>query len=258
MKSRSCRLPFLFLLPALAGSAATQAAVMLVGRDSALNGGYLIGAGPVVLTGGGSDAETSLAQRAALEITGGDEAAGTLLGQPWTAAAAFTAGHDFLVEASPAGRTRFASTGSTTASTTTTGGGVGGTGVRNPGNRLELQFTLDSPTEYALQVTASDSNADNTVGGVQLGVFTGSIWAPLVNFADTTDFQEDVLPAGLYRLVATASAQADANETVFSGWSYDVTFTPVPEPVTAGLMAAALGLAAAARRARPGRRGLLP
>jgi hypothetical protein len=258
MKSRSRRLPFLFLLPALAGPAATRAAVVLTGRDSVLNGSYLLGAGPVVLSGGAAEAETSLTQRTALEITGGDAAEGTLHGLPWTAASSFTAGHDFLAESS-GGQTRFASTGSTTASTATTGAGVGTTNVRNPGNRLELQFTVDGPTLYALQATASDSNDDNTFGGVQLALRQGDdIWVPIVLLTDTTALSEGELAAGTYRLVGEAFAQADANETVFSGWSYDVTFTPVPEPVTAGLAAAVLGLSAAARWARSGRRGLRP
>jgi hypothetical protein len=129
--------------------------------------------------------------------------------------------------------------------------------VRNPGNRLELHFTIDTPTAYVFQGAVADSNTISTGASVAIERFNGSVWVGLRDniLRDTSFVRQGELDPGLYRFVAEASARAQSDVSLAtSSWNTTLSFAPVPLPPASGLFGSAIaGLFSLARANRKSR-----
>jgi hypothetical protein len=233
------------------------ATVLLVDRQSTLSASYLFGAGPDITGANDGDSETSLTDRPSLLIQDGASDSGILNGNAWQASVTYRAEQTFSALVSAGQLVSLTSRGEVLA----TAGAVNAAvtmNVRNPGNRLELYFTVDAPTRYVFEGDVSDSNVQSTVAGVAIerqGLGWGAV--PGTSFADTVFRKEGELPAGSFRVVGVASARADANDPLAaSGWEFTLSFgpAPVPEPGTAMLGLAGFALLTGLRAVQSGLR----
>lgn len=240
-------------LLAMAGPA--MAAAALSGRSSELAGQYLIGAGGDTEAASAADSEVSTEDRPALQIDLVGEKSGITSGTPWTATAALSAGHQFLVDERGGALARLTSTGSSTSFAQASWPALAFAAVPGSGNELILEFSVDAPTPYGLSATvsASGTTAQDISATVELQVLTlrwGSVQIVSTALGHATEWREGVLQPGQYRMRSVAGVEAfhSAQTSASASWAYDLTLAPVPEPGTLALAAA--GLAVVAGRAR--------
>jgi hypothetical protein len=227
----------------MCGIDSVNAAVIWTARDSVLNASYLFGAAADVSSDNVKDTANSLTERFSMSIADSDTDAGVVLGQPWSAAIIYSAGHTFEVLGSPLNISGISSTGSSAATANYTGGASIGVNVRAPGNSWAVEFEVTTPTRYLLQGSVSDTNTRNTSAGVGLEQF-GLRWGAFKIFTDNTSFYETgELNPGLYRVIANASAVAGLEiASAQSGWNLQLGFAPVPLPSAIWLFASVLGV----------------
>lgn len=221
-----------FTLSVLSGIDFAEAAVVWTARDSQLTAGYLFGAAADVSSDNVTDTSNSLTERFTMSIADSDADAGVVLGQPWSAAISYSAGHEFEIFGSPLNLTGISSSGNSSATATYTGGASIGVNVRAPGNSWSAEFDVTAPTRYIIQGRVGDTGTRNTSAGIGLERF-GITWVPLEILFDRPSFYEtgELVP-GQYRIIANASAVAGLDiASAQSGWDLQLTFVPIPSAV---------------------------
>lgn len=233
----------LVLLSMFSGLESAGAAVIWTARDSVLNANYVFGAAADVSSDNVTDTSTSLTDRFDMVIADSDSDAGVVLGQPWSAAITYSAGHAFQVLGSPLNLDGFSSNGQSTATTSYTGGASIGVNVRAPGNSWAVEFEVTSPVQYVLQGSVTDSGTRNTTAVVALERFA-IVWAGLEILRDDPNFYETgELSPGRYRVIASAAAVSGFDvASAQSGWDLQMSFVPIP--AAAWLFISGMGLVA--------------
>lgn len=207
--------------------------------------------------GGGGDAFTPADEVMDNTLTGADtESLGFLdtrnglinqdPARPWGASVTFQAGHEYAVTGPLTGFSRILASGSTSVSADSSGEGLANMISSNPGNTLELYFSLESLTPARLTGTVDlVPDGQNLAGQVSLQRFDGIVWANVFNSLflpgqeGTFDNMYDLVP-GDYRVIGASSGNAfhQVRPSQTNSWRYDLQI--VPEPATMALLLVSL------------------
>lgn len=174
--------------------------------------------------------------------------------RPWGASVGFQAVHGYQVTGPLASFSRIRASGSTTLTATSSGEGVALMISANPGNTLELYFSLTSASLARLSGEVSlNPDGQNLAAQVTLQRFDGIVWQNVFNSLFLSgqegvfDNDYDLTP-GSYRIVGLSAGNAfhQTRTHLTNGWSYDLQI--VPEPAT--VLALGTGVLALIRRRR--------
>lgn len=174
--------------------------------------------------------------------------------RPWGASVSVALSHAYSVTGPLDAFTRIQASGSADLSAASSGEGLASMISSNPGNSLELRFTLTAPTTGTLsgQVELTP-DGQNLAAFVTLQRFDGIVWANIFNSLFLSG-QEGIfdqplsLTAGEYRVIGTTGGNVFHNvrPSQTNTWSYDLRLVPTP----GAALALALGCATTSTRRR--------
>lgn len=248
------------LLATLALAAATPALaqVQLVSRHSEVNAGWLAGYGPDIYAGGAADEDDNLMAADGMRLQGSDSATDSYLSVFWTATVAWDLSHRYDLEAAPGASSAIASArlisaaGSSSALSAVNSPASSDVRANLPGNLLSLGFWNPVQQDFLFQGDTTRNGAANR--NTALVVVRNELGGAVATSLEGGWNQRITLPAGLYRIDASAITAATGNESAGSAWNYRFEAVGVvPEPAPAALWGAGLAALAGLARRRAGR-----
>ncbi len=221
----------------LFGVAAIATAQSLTARNSTLNYSYVYGFANDVQSGGNTVTDNALLGSDSEADGFSGMTSGNYLGLfPYSGSVTGTHSHTYSVNGPLSAFSSISASGSTSATSSISGSGGADMTLKNPGNLLDMRFTLTGLKQYALVgslgITPSEASAFSYVA---LQKFDGIVWQNVQNSIFLPGNQGSfnyagTLTAGDYRVTSALSMRAFGNASVSGSYQYNLTL--VPEPVS--------------------------
>ncbi len=240
----------------------TQADIVITGRSSEIIYNYVYGfaaSSGDYYSGNGNPISTLLVPSDSFEHHFSDSKNGFYqpTGVNWSASAQIDIVQAFSISLFPTGVNQITASGATALTTSTSG--VGSDALINsvnPGNELEIYFTVTDTRSFNLSGSVASSQA-NTAGSTRIaieyndgfgwtyGPFDSWLYLAGNGSVGSFDFTGTLTP-GNYRLVGISANQVLGNQSNSSSFNY--TFSSIPEPTATLALCAVLGASAWRRR----------